>query len=245
MSRVVAWFSHGAASAVATKIALARNPEVVIAAIDTGSEHEDNERFRADCENWYGQPIQLLRSTYYEDTWNVWERTGYLVGPHGARCTIELKKRVRHAFEQPDDLHIFGYTADQRDSKRATRFIEQNPGVDTWFPLIENRLTKADCLALLERAGIELPAMYRLGYANNNCIGCVKGGMGYWNKIRQDFPDVFDRMAEHERRSGNTVLRENGKPLPLLTLSPTRGRYEGEQPGDCDLNCAVVEEEWQ
>lgn len=35
--------------------------------------------------------------------------------------------------------------------------------------------------------------MYDLGYANNNCIGCVKGGIGYWNKIRIDFPEESDR----------------------------------------------------
>ncbi len=33
--------------------------------------------------------------------------------------------------------------------------------------------------------------MYRLGYVNNNWVGGWKGGMGYWNKIRVDFPDVF------------------------------------------------------
>ena len=32
--------------------------------------------------------------------------------------------------------------------------------------------------------------MYDLGYPNNNCIGCIKGGMGYWNRIRKDFPDI-------------------------------------------------------
>ncbi len=37
--------------------------------------------------------------------------------------------------------------------------------------------------------------MYDLGYPNNNCIGCVKGGMGYWNKIRKDFPEVFQKRA--------------------------------------------------
>ena len=36
------------------------------------------------------------------------------------------------------------------------------------------------------------PLMYDLGYPNNNCIGCVKGGMGYWNHIRKDFPEVFE-----------------------------------------------------
>lgn len=246
MSRVVAWFSHGAPSAIATKMALAEyGDRVVIACIDTGSEHEDNSRFRADCERWYGQDVVVLHPKDYVDTWDVYERTRYLVGANGARCTVELKKRVRNAFERPDDLHVWGYATDTNDVKRARRFVEQNPGVDSWFPLLERGLSKADCLALIERAEIVLPMMYRLGYRNNNCIGCVKGGMGYWNKIRGDFPETFDRMSDVEQSLGHTVIREGGKQLPLVQLEPGRGNYAAEEPASCDLNCQTVEDEWE
>lgn len=242
--RVVAWFSHGAASAIATKMALVEHgSEIVVACIDTGSEHEDNERFRADCETWFDHPIVMLKSEQYDDVDDVLVRTRYINGPAGARCTTELKKKVRYAFEQPTDLNVFGYTADPRDAKRADRFDLQNPGVATWFPLVERGLTKSDCLALIDRAGIELPWMYRHGYANNNCIGCVKGGMGYWNKIRVDFPEVFALRAQRERELGHTVLRSNGEPLYLDELEPDRGRYDGEEIASCDLNCQAVENE--
>ena len=49
-------------------------------------------------------------------------------------------------------------------------------------------MTKPECLYFLEKQGIERPLMYTLGYANNNCIGCVRGGKGYWNKIRIGLP---------------------------------------------------------
>ena len=54
MTRRLVWFSAGAASAVATALTLADNfaDDVHIAYIDTGSEHPDNARFRADCEAW-------------------------------------------------------------------------------------------------------------------------------------------------------------------------------------------------
>jgi len=243
--RVVAWFSHGAASAIATKMALAQyGPSVVVACIDTGSEHEDNERFRAEAEAWFDHDIVMLKSEDYVDIWDVFDSTGYLVGPGGARCTTELKKKVRWAFERPDDLNVFGYTADTQDAKRSVRFVEQNPGVDAWFPLVERGITKGECLALLDRAGIALPEMYRLGYRNNNCVGCVKGGMGYWNKIRVDFPEVFDRMAQQERKMGRTVLRSGGEPVWLDELDPERGRYEGEDMA-CGPVCQTVESEYE
>lgn len=243
--RIVCWFSHGAASAVATKLTLAENDpaNVVVALIDTGSEHPDNERFRAEAEQWFDHPIVVLRSKRYRDTWQVWEERRFLNGPIGALCTAELKKKVRFAFEQPTDVQIFGYTADPSDVSRAVRFREQNPGVDMRTPLIDRGLTKTDCLALLERQGIELPAMYKLGYLNNNCVGCVKGGMGYWNKIRVDFPETFDRMAALERDIGATVLKVKGRRLYLDQLEPDRGRYAAEPDIACGLQCTVAEEE--
>lgn len=240
-SRLVCWFSAGAASAVATRLVLAeQHPDVRIVYIDPGSEHPDNVRFREECVAWLGQAIEVLRSEKYQDTWEVWENTRYLVGPTGARCTGELKKKLRFAFQQPGDVQVFGFTADPREVKRAERFREQNPEVNLRTPLIESGLTKDDCLGLLAAAGIEVPAMYRLGYDNNNCIGCVKGGAGYWNKIRVDFPEVFARMADLEQRIGATVLRRNGKQLPLINLDPDAGRMSKPHDFECSVLCSGV-----
>lgn len=271
MTRTLVWFSAGAASAVAAKLTIAATPDdLVIAYVDPGSEHPDNERFLADCEEWFGRPIVRLRSDRYADTWQVWEERRYLVGPTGALCTAELKKKVRYGFERPDDRQVFGYTVEERN--RADRFREQNPGVDLVCPLIDHGLTKSDCLAMIDRASIQLPAMYLLGYRNNNCVGCVKGGMGYWNKIRRDFPDVFDRMAKLERELDHTVLRHDvvvgtetvtepldlsypdeetieversiteRQPLWLDELDPDRGSHADEPDMDCSLMCAIAED---
>ena len=242
MSRTVCWFSAGAPSAVAAKLALAGGGDVIIAYTDPGSEHPDNHRFMADCEEWFGQEVIKLKGDY-EDTWDVWEKTKFLVGPMGARCTAELKRKPRFKFERPDDIQVFGYTAEEEH--RAIRFREQNPGVILNTPLIEKGLTKPDCLAMVQRAGIELPEMYKLGYAYNNCVGCVKGGMGYWNKIRVDFPDVFDRMAKLERTLDNTVLRDKGTSLFLDELDPKRGNHQTEASIECSLLCVMAEDDFE
>ncbi len=240
MSRRLCWFSSGAASAVATKLTLAAHDDVVVYRVDPGSEHRDNERFHMDCEDWFDYPIRLIRSERYRDTWRVWGERRYLNGPAGALCTVELKKKPRMAVERPDDRHVFGYTVEERH--RADRFREQNPGVTLETPLIEAGLTKSDCLAMIDRAGIKLPAMYRLGYANNNCIGCPKGGLGYWNKIRRDFPKVFDRMAALERELGHTCSRDDNGPVWLDELDPDRGNSTDEPDFECSLMCTLAEE---
>jgi hypothetical protein len=241
VTKYLAWFSAGAASAVATKLALSMYDDVTIYRTDVGSEHPDNERFADECAGWFGQEVKTIKVPKYRDTWQVWEERRYLVGPTGALCTVELKKKARFMVERDYDAQIFGYTADE--SRRADRFREQNPEITLLTPLIDRGLTKRDCLAMIDRAGIELPAMYRLGYRNNNCIGCVKGGMGYWNKIRRDFPETFDRMAALERKLGHTVLRDNGEPLYLDQLDPERGNHADEPDMDCSLLCSLAENE--
>ena len=76
-NRIVCWFSCGAASAVATKLALKkyRGREIVIVNQDTGSEHPDNQRFLKDCEKWFGQEIQTIRSEKYGSIWEVFKKT--------------------------------------------------------------------------------------------------------------------------------------------------------------------------
>jgi 3'-phosphoadenosine 5'-phosphosulfate sulfotransferase (PAPS reductase)/FAD synthetase len=236
-SRTVVWFSAGAASAVAAKLTLNEGPAVLVYT-DPGSEHPDNQRFIRDCKAWFGQEVVQLRSEKYRDTWQVWEERRFLVGPTGALCTVELKKRQRFAFQRPDDVQVFGYTAEE--SHRAERFREQNPGVDLRTPLIERGLTKADCLAMVDRAGIELPAMYQLGFRNANCIGCPKGGKGYWNRIRREFPDVFARMCKLEHTIGASIFRGETGPEWLDTLHPKSGSDQ-EPDIECSLLCVLAE----
>jgi 3'-phosphoadenosine 5'-phosphosulfate sulfotransferase (PAPS reductase)/FAD synthetase len=242
-SRVVVWFSAGAASAVAGRLALDAyrgHLPVVFAYCNTGAEHSDNARFIADCEKWYGQPILQLKSERYEDIWQVFEKTRYLSGVRGARCTVEMKKRVRQDFERPfEDIQVFGFDSSERH--RLERFKSQNPEVMIEAPLIEGGIGKAACFSVLKSAGIDLPVMYRLGYRNNNCIGCVKGQSGYWNKIRRDFPEVFERMSVLEQEIGAAICKtERGgvrTPVYLKDLDPDAGRYQPIEDMSCGLLC--------
>jgi len=236
MNRIVCWFSCGAASAVATKKTIEKyGDQVIVACCVVENEHKDNERFLQDCEKWFGVPILRLRSDKFKDCWEVWEKTKYLVGVKGARCTTEMKKMVRQKFQKLSDVQIFGFTSEEKH--RADRFISQNPEVNLETPLIALSLSKNDCFIELKKAGIELPMMYKLGYKNNNCIGCVKGGAGYWNKIRVDFPDVFLKMGKLERSLERTILKVKGKRTYLDELDSKSGHKMKEPDMECGLWC--------
>lgn len=243
--RIVCWFSAGAASAVATKLAIAENSRgdnlpLVVARCMIDEEHRDNNRFAADCEKWFGVPILNLSSEKFGSSiYTVFEKERYIVGPAGAPCTRALKKRVREAFQLPGDLHVFGYVAEEED--RANSFIDANNDVHLWSLLIEKNISHTDCLAIVDRAGIEIPEMYKLGYKHNNCVGCVKGGAGYWNKIRVDFPDAFSKMARLERTIGATICKHKGKRVFLDEMPSDIGNYKTEPAVQCGIFCEMAE----
>lgn len=151
-TRVIGWFSCGAASAVAVKLALEKFPSMEIAYCETGSEHPDNQRFLTECEQWFGRRVIKIKSDRYESTWDVWTRRKYLSGISGAPCSVELKVGPRLEFQRPGDMQIFGYTADSTDAIRATRFKRNFPEVQIVTPLIERGLGKSACLEIIQRA---------------------------------------------------------------------------------------------
>lgn len=248
---VISWWSGGITSAVACRLALEKYDNVKLIYIETGSHHEDTLRFKKDCEKWYGQEIETLQSEKYENVIDVVISTKYVNGSGGARCTKELKKEVRFKWERNNiyESQVWGYEFEAKEINRAIRTQEQYPYTNPLFPLIENKLSKKECAGIVTGAGIELPMMYKLGYNNNNCIGCVKGGAGYWNKIRVDFPKVFEAMAQAEREVGASCLKkqigldENDEPIYdkifLDTLNPKAGRKTDLVLPECGLFCQV------
>jgi 3'-phosphoadenosine 5'-phosphosulfate sulfotransferase (PAPS reductase)/FAD synthetase len=234
--RRIGWFSCGAASAVACKLSGAM--PVYCA---TGSEHPDNERFMRDCEAWLGQPVTVLRSAEFATTWDVWERRRYMSGIAGAPCTTELKVAPRLAFERPDDVHVFGYTADAADVKRAERLRLNYPDMKIVTPLIDAGITKEGALAIIDRAGIALPPMYALGFQNNNCVPCVKAtSPAYWALVRKHFPEEFNRAATLSREIGCRLARLGDERVFLDEIPADHPTTNPIQPS-CDFLCALAE----
>jgi len=244
MSRRVVHFSCGAASAVAAKLTVGSGGDVVVVNAFVAEEHPDNRRFLDDVERWLGVPIvRLADEKYGSSAYEVFRRVRYTKGMYGAPCTRILKRELLDKWCLPGDVPVLGFTADEEE--RAEKFAAGHVG-RAEFPLIDAGLTKADCLAMVERAGLVLPEMYRLGYSNANCIGCVKGGAGYWNKIRRDFPERFEAMAQIEERIGPSAYlmrnRKTGERIPLRQLDPNEGRHDVSVP-ECGFACLRAEEQ--
>jgi hypothetical protein len=245
--KIAVWFSCGAASAVAAKMTVERfgaTHDVRIVNNPVAEEDPDNLRFMADVAAWIGRDIETAINSAYPSgsAVEVWEKRKFMAGLHGAPCTIELKKVARQQWEaiHCPDWHVLGFTADEKH--RHERFILTER--DNVIPvLIDARVSKAECFEILSREGIKLPAIYKRGYPNANCIGCVKAtSPTYWNHVRKEDPEVFEARAEQSRRLGAKLVRHKGERLFLDEL-PTNAR--GQPMRDMNFECGLFCEEWR
>ena len=236
--RTVIWFSCGAASAVAAYLTLKENPNALMVYCDTHSEHEDNKRFLADVEKWLNKKVDIICSQVFYDVDSVIEKTHYMSGINGAPCTVELKKIPRMNFQCYNDLHVFGYTFDEK--ARAESFTENNFELDLLYPLILRGITKIQCLSILQEVGIKLPYLYTLGLDHNNCIACVKASScKYWAIIREYFPNIFQRRCEQSRKLGVRLIKLDKKTALILGKQPQERIFLDELP--VGIDCTGIE----
>jgi 3'-phosphoadenosine 5'-phosphosulfate sulfotransferase (PAPS reductase)/FAD synthetase len=240
---IVVWFSCGAASAVAAKKTIERyeaNNRIRIVNNPIKEEHHDNQRFLRDVQDWLGVEIEFALNSKYPSAAceDVWEARRFMSGAQGAPCTQELKKRARQEWEVKNDYDyiVLGFTADEQ--KRHERFVLTERS-NVLPVLIDENITKADCYRIINEAGLRLPEIYRLGFPNANCIGCVKAGSAtYWNHVRKTFPDVFKQRAEMSRRLGAKLAWYKGGRIFLDELPPdAKGRPMKNMDFECGIFC--------
>lgn len=235
----VVWLSAGVSSFIAGYVIKDTVDKWIY--IDVADQHPDSMRFIHDCEKVLDTHIEMLKSDKYKDVADVVRKHKFINSPWGAPCTGMLKKAVRKQWEQEqyakgitDLTYVWGM--DFNEKRRVEGIVNNFPEFKHEFPLVDKELTKDDCHAILKRLGIKRPKMYDLGYNNNNCIGCVKGGMGYWNKVREDFPEVFEARAKLEREVRHSCI----KGVFLDELDPNAGRMSKPVVEDCSILCQLV-----
>lgn len=248
MARIVCQFSCGAASAVMVKwmIANYQPDDLLIVNAFIKEEHEDNRRFLADCEGWFGRKVTVLTDEKYgASTHEVWRKKQYMKGPKGAPCSLVLKRALLATVEQPGDIKVLGFTRGEED--RLDELTAHFPDEQFFAPCIEQGLSHEDCLAIVDRAGIVLPMMYRMGYQNANCIGCPKGGQNYWQAIRADFPQQFVQIQkiQEDIGPGASFLQfrsgpRKGERMSLAELPPGRGDMAQEPSFHCSFFCELA-----
>lgn len=225
MKPVIAWWSGGVTSAVTCNlcIELFGRENVRIVFIDTRNEDEDTYRFKNDCEIWYGVEIETITSEGYENITEVWLKHKSLNVAKGAICSSELKRKVREKWQKDNEYSFQAFGFDITEFTRVRSMFLNNPNVNPIFPLLLFGYDKKDCIKIITDLGIEIPRMYKLGFKNNNCFktGCVQGGIGYWKKIQEEYPEKFLAMALLE----HLLTDLKGKPVTMLRIERGKKKY--------------------
>ena len=231
---IICWWSGGVASAVACFVAIQTfgKDRCRLIMIDTKNEDEDTYRFKADCEKWYGKGIETITAVgpgkKYSSIEDVWYDFQSLDVATGAICSSELKRQVRLDFQKKNKIayQVFGFDFDKKEANRALNIKKNYPASNPIFPLWLFGYTKKDCIKIVQKAGIEIPRCYGLGFRNNNCIktGCVQGGIGYWQKYREVFPENFLKMAKREHE----ITDMAGKPVTVCKDQSNKAKETGK-----------------
>ncbi len=144
----------------------------------------------------------------------------------GAICSTELKRKVRLFFQLNNEYSYQAFGFDIKEVDRALNMAAHYPNSNPIFPLIYKLMGKGASIKVLQKHGIEPPRTYKLGYSNNNCFktGCVKGGIGYWQKIGVDDPAKFDAMAAREHRYTDI----KGEPVTICKDQSKEAKNKGK-----------------
>ena len=227
----IGWFGCDYASVIAMVFA---DPDTILH-ISPYAKPTSNERFfirRAEL--LIRQHIHTLHNAEYFGPCDVMRKSGRIYGPGGAVCELQLRKRVRQAWEISNWGHhtyIWGLDACQRE--RANMIRESMPEFDHEFPLIDHNFSRHDCEKMCKNAGIlEQPDLGLESVGTNRCLGCVKGNKAYWSLMRRYHPDKFNEMASLERELDRSCIPG----CYLDELDPDED-YGPVRVGNCFVGC--------
>lgn len=239
--RIVVGYSGGVTSAWCLDWALRtfQRTEVVALYHDTKREHQDTYRYLRQMAERLG--IAITERSDGRSVEEVEDDENALANNRMAFCSRILKVAQRDLYF--DELRAagvgdivlvlgFGGKEDQR-IQRATMNAARG-GYSVRFPLAEEGVTKQQCADWSNALGVPLPAMY-LWSDHANCVGCRRGGKGYWLAVKENEPAVYWAAADREQAFGHTFLKDTSLDrLAVVGMKRPAKRREAIDIGSCE-----------
>lgn len=175
--------------------------DMILLFTDTQVEDEDLYRFIVDTQKSLDMPV--VNFSDGRSIWEVFRDVNYLGNSRIDPCSRVLKREMSRKFIQqftPDECIIylgFDWTEMNRFEKAQKAwlpYIIKSPLCDAPY------LDKEDMKRILVEEGIELPRLYKMGFAHNNCGGgCIKAGIGHFAHLLDTLPDVYKTWEDNEQ----------------------------------------------
>lgn len=183
---------------------------------DTLKYIEDHARPRTAAHDLALIELRRVRKGGEEET--IWERMMHrdalcipvrLFGtgaPGNRSCTGDFKIKVIAKYlrahgatkEQPATTGL-GISLDEYQRMRTDSGIAYQQLV---YPLIDLRLTRRDCVGIIEAAGLPVPR-------KSACFFCPFKRLSEWRRMAHDEPELFEKAVELERHLNVVAARRN------------------------------------
>lgn len=238
MTRHVVMFSGGGGSYMTAKRVAQEHgtADLVLLFADVSSgrsphvgEDEDTYRFITQAAADVGGELVVVRDG--RDIWQVFRDDRFLGNSRLANCSKYLKQQpCREWLEahcDPSTTTVY-VGIDWSEIHRLPAIERGWAPFPVRAPMTEPPLLdRDDMLAAIEAAGIEVPRLYRAGFAHNNCGGfCVRAGQAQMEKLLREHPE---RYAFHEREEQS--LRDHlGKDVSVLNDRAQAAREAARRP---------------
>ena len=237
-------FSGGASSAYCAWLVLQKQkPEdIILLYADTGAEHKDADRFRAEVAGFLGLPITTISCGF--SLWELIDKKKMIPSRFIPFCTTELKIRPMEKYYKGlqadgyDVIVYLGYGADEwrRIQKRQARLLQAS--VQSAYPCFDCGKSNDEIKSIIrDEWKIVLPITYR-HLKHNNCIPCFKATKRDFMQYLKYYPEYMERAISKEKDTGYTIFQDMSlEELRLRVI--TQGELFCEE--DSAVPCECVE----
>jgi len=140
-------------------------------------------------------------------------------------CTSKFKTEPFYNYVENPSTVFIGY--DYGEYKR--RHLANKEGITYKLPLVEQHLTRRDCVKYIQKHGLKVPP-------KSGCWFCPFHGVKGYKRLRNTHPDLYEKaiLLEEANPKGFTILK--GIKLSSLYQKSTLNDWIGE---DNNLSCGM------
>lgn len=161
------------------------------------------------------------------DPWEVFKDVRWIGNSRIAQCSHKLKQDMSATYLKenfPDPESAILYLGIDWTEEHRTKAPRRNwSPYEVRFPMCEEPLVdKNDVQKELEKIGIELPELYKLGFSHNNCGGfCVRAGQGHFANLLKQKPELYAYHEEKEEEMRQFLEKD----VTILKKQKKKVRY--------------------
>ena len=142
----------------------------------------------------YGIPFTVLSSRPSQtDLYGTALRRRVIPSVQWRWCTRDFKVRPIHRYYSGLRCHINQYIGIAFDEIHRMK-DSQEDYITNLYPLIEQKMTRHDCISVIEDAGLPVPE-------KSGCFFCPFNSTERWMQLLDNHPDLFDKAIALEEGS--------------------------------------------